>query len=342
SVETRAVSVGFSTEPLAWGPARDEPLVVGPNGGGFAHLFVGSGEPWPIYIGQLHLKLLAGRLEQSNWSPENASDRSRFASATVVTFEPRGVRGVEVGVVRFQHRPWFPGVATLANAMRPFTGILSNPSNHLNTGGENGYASVFVRWAVAPAGFEVYGEYGREDYAGNLRWLLQKPDDLGNLLLGFQRAWRPSSTAVRVVRAELVNAELSSNERGQRGFDIPIPPYLHSGTVVQGHTVNGLFLGSATAYGGAGWRVATDSYTAQGRRSGVVERRLLKDWLPVAPTAAGRSPEVQVGARYEALRFGRKGRELGASAGLVYTLNRNTVHHDDSMSLQASLHWRGW
>ena len=189
----------------------------------------------------------------------------------------------------------------------------------MNTGGENGYASVFVRWAAAPAGFEVYGEYGREDYAGNTRWLLQKPDDLGNLLLGFQKAWRLSANVVRVLRAELVNAELSSNERGQRGFETPQPPYLHSSPVAQGHTVNGLFLGSATAYGGAGWRLATDSYTAQGRRSVVVERRLLKDWLPVAPTAAGRAPEVQYGTRYEALRFGKKGRELSASAGLSDT-----------------------
>ncbi len=342
AIETRIAAAGFSTAPMSWGPARDEPLVVGPNGGGFAHLFVGSGEPWPVYVGKVHWKVLAGRLEQSEWSPEEVGDRSRFASATVVTFEPRGVRGLELGVVRFQHRPWYPGVATFSNAMRPFTGILSDPGRFVNTGGENGYASLFFRWAVAPAGFELYGEYGREDYAGNTRWLLQKPDDLGNLLLGFQKAWRSSPSAIGVLRAELVNAELSSNERGQRGFSIPIPPYLHSGTVRQGHTVNGLFLGSATAYGGAGWRVATDQYTAHGRRSVIVERRLLKDWLPVPATTAGRSPEVQYNARYEVIRFGKRGRELEASAGLGYTLNRNTVPHDDALNVQASIRWRGW
>jgi hypothetical protein len=342
AVETRIASVGFATAPMAWGPARDEPLVVGPNGGGFAHFFVGSGEPWPVYIGKVHWKLLAGRLEQSAWSPEDSGNRSRFASATVITFEPRGVRGLELGLVRFQHRPWYPGVATFSNAMRPFTGILSDPGRYVNTGGENGYASLFFRWAAAPAGFELFGEYGREDYAGNTRWLLQKPDDLGNLLLGFQKAWRSSSNAIRVLRAEVVNAELSSNERGQRGFGAPIPPYLHGGTVRQGHTVNGLFLGSATAYGGAGWRVATDRYTPQGRRSVVVERRLLKDWLPVPATAEGRAPEVQYNARYEMLRFGRKGREVEAAAGLGYTLNRNTVPHDDALNVQASIRWRGW
>ena len=342
ALESRIASVGFSTAPLAWGPARDEPLVVGPDGGGFAHVYMSSGKPWPIYIGHLHWKLLAGRLEQSAWSPEQTDNRSRFASATVVTFEPRGVEGMEVGMARFQHRTWYPGVTTIENALRPFTGILSDPSRFVNTGGENGYASVFLRWAPALAGFEVYGEYGREDYAGNTRWLLQKPDDIGSLLLGFQRVWRSSGSALRVVRAELVNAELSSNERGQRGFEIPIPPYLHGTTVRQGHTVNGLFLGSVSAYGGAGWRLATDQYSATGRRSIVVERRLLKDWLPVAPTSAGRSPEVQYGARYELLRFDRHGHDLAATAGFVYTFNENTVRHNDALNAQASVHWRGW
>jgi hypothetical protein len=341
ALETRIVSIGFSTAPLAWGPARDEPLVVGPNGGGFAHVYVGTGEPLFIGVGRVHLKLLAGRLEQSQWSPVQSGDRSRFGAAVVGTFEPRGVRGLELGAVRFEHLIWRPGTATLRNALFPFTGVLSNQTNNLNSTANNGYASVFARWAVAPTGFEVYGEYGREDYAGNTRWLLLKPDDLGNLLLGVQRASRQPGGKLRVVRMELVNAELSSNERGQRGFATPIPPYTHS-SVYQGHTVNGRFLGSATAYGGAGWRVAIDTYTSQGRRSVVIERQLLKDWLPVAPSAAGSSPEVRYGARYEWLHFLAGSRELGGSAGLSYTLNRNTVSHDDVVNLQASLQWRGW
>lgn len=344
AVDTRFVSIGFSTEPLAWGPARDEPLVVGPNGGGFTHFFLGTGEPLPVGVGHVHLKMLAGRLEQSQWSPEQSGDRSRFGSGLVVTFVPRGVRGLEMGAVRFEHRTWSPGTATVRNALRPFTGILSDQTNSLNTGSENGYAAVFARWAVAPAGVEVYGEYGREDYAGNSRWLLLKPDDLGNLLLGVQRVMRRAGGGLRVVRVELVNGELSSNERGQRGFGAPMPPYLHSGGVLQGHTVNGRFLGSATAYGGAGWRVATDAYTPRGRRSVVVERALLRDWLPVAATAAGRSPEVRYTVRAEWLRFGARAqsRELGGTAGVSYTLNRNTVTRDDMVNVQVGVRWRGW
>ncbi|MHB8837456.1 MAG: capsule assembly Wzi family protein [Gemmatimonadaceae bacterium] len=340
AVDTRAASFGFSTAPLAWGPARDEPLVIGPNAGGFPHAYIQSGSPWPIGIGHLHVKLIAGRLEQSEWSPMQSGDRSRFLSAAVISLQPRGAEGLELGVVRASFQVWQPGTATLKNTLRPFTGILSNPTKLLNETNEDGYASVFFRWSIAPAGFEVYGEYGREDYSGTVRGILEKPDDLGNLLLGAQRATHSSSGTVRVYRAELINAELSANERGQRGFTRPVPPYTHF-RVRQGVTVNGQVLGSATAYGGAGWRAARDVYSSAGRESIIVERRLVKDWLPVAAGPEGRAPEVRYGARYERLRFRAKGRELGGGVGVSYTLNRNTVPGDDSFNLQVAVQWRG-
>ncbi|MDP1859249.1 MAG: capsule assembly Wzi family protein, partial [Gemmatimonadaceae bacterium] len=341
AIETRPLSVGFSTAPMAWGPARDEPLVIGPNAGGFAHVYFASGEPWPVGIGHLQLKLVGGRLEQSDWSPMETGDRSRFLSAAVASFQPRGVNGLELGVVRIAARIWRPGTATMGNFLRPLTGILSDPENLQNAAEENGYASVFFRWALRPVGFEVYGEYGREDYAGNVRWLIQKPDDLGSLLLGAQRAIQPSVGRLHVYRFELINAELSSNERGQRGLASPHPPYIH-GAVSQGLTVGGQILGSATAYGGAGWRMARDEYTSAGRQSVVIERRLLRDWLPVAAGADGRAPEVRYGARFERLRFRDRNRELGGSVGLSYTLNRNTVPGQDALNLQLAVQWRGW
>ncbi|MHB1265144.1 MAG: hypothetical protein ACYC1S_12135 [Gemmatimonadaceae bacterium] len=339
AVEGRWLSGGISTMPLAWGPARDEPLVVGPGAGGFPHLFLATGEPLPIWIGAVHLKMLSGRIEQTAWSPVVAPDRSRFASGAVATFLPRGVPGLEIGFARFEHRIWTPGEVTASDVFRPVTGIFSDPKRNRNSFSGNGYASAFVRWAVAPAGFEVYGEYGREDYAGNVRWFLQKPDDLGNLLLGFQRVLGVSVTRMNVLRAELVNGELSSNERGQRGFEVPFPPYVHSG-VNQGHTVRGQILGSPTAFGGAGWRVALDRYGRSGRTSWVLERRLLRDWLPVPVDPSGRAPEVRYTVRGERLRFATAAwGELAGSAGLTWALNQNTVRHHDGINLQATARW---
>jgi len=339
SFDTRAVSFGFSSAPLAFGPARDEPLTLGPNGGGFPHLYGGSGEPWPIGIGTLHVQLIAGRLGQSAWSPVTSGDQSRFLSGVVATLAPRGVPGLELGFVRTAMLIWHD--ATWRSVFRPLSGVLSNPvGGTTNIAAENQYASVFARWALAPSGFEAYAEYGKDDFTGSLRALALKPDDLGNLLLGVQRAFR-SRWGVRVFRIELMNAEISANERGQRGFSVPIPPYVH-GEVFQGETVNGLLLGSETAYGGAGWRIASDEYTASGRWTWSLERRLIMDWLPVTPPAQGFAPEVRYTLGLDVMRFRDHSSELGVSVGLSYTLNQNTVQGQDAVALQTSVRWRGF
>jgi len=159
-------------------------------------------------------------------------------------------------------------------------------------------------------------------------------------LLGVQKAIR-TSRGVRVFRVELVNAELSANERGQRGFGAPEPPYIHA-VVLQGETVNGLLLGSETAYGGAGWRIASDEYTANGRRTWSLERRLIMDWLPVPPPPQGFAHEVRYTLGLDVLRFRGRLSEIGASVGLSYTFNQNTVQGQDAVGLQTSVRWRGF
>lgn len=339
-VETSWLSGGFSAAPLAYGPARDEPLVLGPLAGGFPHLFVGSGKPLPVGIGRLHIKLASGKLAQSAWSPMDTGTGSRFATSAVLTFEPRGIEGLEVGAIRFEHRAWIAGVATLENALRPFTGILNDPKRLAGSERENGYASVFARWAVMPAGLEVYMEYGREDYAGNARWLLQKPDDLASLLIGFQRVFGVTARGMNVVRAELVNAELSHIERQQRGFTIPLPPYLHA-TIPQGHTLRGQFLGSPTAYGGSGWRVGFDQYDTSGRTTWELRRRLIRDWL--YDQSASQEPVVWYSARAERMHGrGSRFRDLTLGGGLLWALNQDVRDGGDQLQVQLTASWQGW
>ena len=79
--------------------------------------------------------------------------------------------------------------------------------------------------------------------------LVEKPDDYSAFTLGFQSVFTASRAHIRVFRGEMVNGETSHQERGQRGFTMPLPIYIHS-EETQGHTVDGLILGSPEAYGG--------------------------------------------------------------------------------------------
>ena len=329
---------GVSTARQIWGPARDHPLVLGTNAGGFPHLFAGTSRPWSIGIGEVEGRLITGRIAQSAWSPVQTGERRRFTSALTGSFVPRGLPWLTLGGNREVQGPWPADGLTLDRMLRPFQGVLNDNTGSINANDENGFASVFFRAALAPSGLELYGEMSREDFANDVRWLIQKPDDLAALVLGFARSWSPDGERLRTLRAEVVNGELSHHERLQRGLDEPIPPYLHFRTL-QGLTSRGQLLGAPAAYAGAGWTIEWSEHSAEGRRAVVVDRLLRLDWLPASGNTA--RPEVTYAVRLERLRF-RGGADLTWAVGPTYTLNEGLVPGRDALGLHAQLRWRGW
>jgi hypothetical protein len=329
---------GVSSARQIWGPARDYPLVMSTNAGGFPHVFGGSARPLDIGIGTVEGRLIAGRIAQSAWSPVQSGEPMRFTSALTGTFSPRGLPWLSFGGNREVQGRWPAGGLTLDRVLRPFQGVLNNNTGSINTNGENQFVSVFLRAAFAPDGLEAYAEMSREDFANDLRWLVQKPDDLASIMLGFAKVWSPDGERLRTLRAEVVNGELSHHERLQRGFRTPIPPYTHTPTY-QGLTSRGQLLGSPVAYGGAGWTIEWAERSAAGRTAVALERALRLDWL--RPTGWARRPEVTYAVRIESLRFrGRRDVTIGLTP--MYTLNEDLVPGRDRVGLNATLRWRGW
>jgi hypothetical protein len=335
------VSIGVSNAPQRWGPALEYPLVLGPGAGGFPHYYIGTTTPLNLGIGRVQGRLIGGILSQSAYSAATPDKAQRFASAALVTFSPRGIDGLEVGFDRFFESS---DGATVRRALLPislskFSG--SSPSASQNEANENQTASAFFRWAPPRSGLEVYGEWYREDYSGQLRTFFLNPDDLSSYVLGFQRVFEATPVLRRVVRFEIVNGELAASERLVRDFSSPIPPYIHS-EVVQGHTQRGLLLGSAEAYGGEGWRASIDSYTPDGRHTLGIERALRLDWLRrSALSAADTHPDVTYSLRGEVLRFAGS-RDYGATLLATMDLNRNLEPGNTTFNLHAAFTVRGW
>lgn len=346
SLDLPWISTGVSTRAQSWGPARDYPLLLSGSSGGFAHGYVGTRKPLDIRIARVHALLIAGRLEQSAYSPAAADRAVRWASGATLVFLPAGLPGLELGVARFVEGPGTSSLPTLREVRRVFSAGLA-PTGENNFSDENQVASAFFRWHPPFAALEIYGEYFREDYSLGLRRLLQYPDDLRSYTLGVQRVFAHSPQRIRSFRFELVNAELSSSNRGERGEIVerklrdPFPPYLH-GSVVQGHTNRGLFLGSPEAYGGAGWRAGLDQFDARGRTSLTIERSLRLDWSPVMVTPTGIvSPDVLFGITADAMRF-VGAREIGVTLSAMLNLNRNLQKGNDVPNVRASLSVRGF
>lgn len=341
--EAHGVSVGFATTTMVWGPGREYPLTMSPNAGGFAHAFAGTSHPWNIGIGRVSGRLIAGRLEQSDFSSVVTGRLHRFTSGLVGSFTPRGLRGFEMGATRVMQVRWPEGGPSLSQVLRPFQGVVSSQGSGFsnNQNDENQFASLFVRIAPPASGFEAYGEITRDDFTSSIRTLVAKPDDVAILLLGLSRARRRPDGTIDVFRLELTNGELSHNERGQRGFTRPFWAYGHERTV-QGLTSRGQILGSPVAAGGAGGTIAWESYSSAGRTSISIERQLRLDWLP-ALGATGGSPNAETlyGVRYERLRFaGTRDWSLVVAPSRI--LNRNLIRGNDLWNLELGGRWRGW
>lgn len=266
-LDAAGAAVGFSTANEQWGPAFRYPYILGANAGGFPHLFAGTARSIPIGIGRISTRALWGRLGQSAYSAAPPINAKRFGAALAIVFQPRGLNGLELGGARFFHMRWPRSGITRRQVLKPFEGLLKidlpaapddDPGSADST---NQLASVFARLRLPESRFELYGEFGREDHAYDLRTLFLEPEYLASRMLGFQRVWVRSSSTWWVARAERISHRASNITRRAGGT------YLH-GRLEQGHTHNGQLLGAdAGLASGAGSVVAFDRYDASGRWS---------------------------------------------------------------------------
>ena len=337
SLDLSLVSVGVTTAPQRWGPSLEYPLLLGPNAGGFPSYYISTPRPVDLGLARVQGRLIGGLLTQSDYSPAKPGRTRRTATGALVSVLPAGLDGLEFGVARM-FETLFP--LTFSSAITPITlRKTAGADSTQNTPDENQTAAAFFRWAFPASGFEVYGEWYREDYSGSLRRFVLIPDDLSGFTLGFQRVLTRSATRRRVVRYEMTNGELSHQARYNRyPATTPEPIYLH-GQVVQGHTLNGLLLGSPEAYGGEGLRLSLDTYDEHGRQTFALERALRGDWLPTAPPAV--HPDVTYGLRWERVRFVGS-RDVGITLLPMIDLNRNLEPGANRFNLHVVLSERGW
>lgn len=331
--------LAFSTAAQQWGPGREYPLLLGNNAGGFPHAYLGTERPLDLWLFRLHGRLMAGRLFQSDFSPITEGEPDRLATAGIVVLVPRGVPGLEIGYSRFIHTRWPEGDFPFDLLLEPFSGVFNAPGSDRNPGGEeaqNQLAAAFIRWTVPSAGFEVWGEFVREDFALELRRFIEDPEDISGFTLGLQKVFeRPAARRLDVVRLEWVNARTPHSDRDIRGPSTPL--YQHS-VVRQGHTHDGQLLGSPAAYGGAGLTAGWDRYTPDGRWT-VELRRMERGSFFRARQVA--TPNVLYSVRAERVWF-RNDFELLLGVEPAIELNRHLEDGSEDFNLNVSLgaRWR--
>ncbi|HEX2081153.1 MAG TPA: capsule assembly Wzi family protein [Longimicrobium sp.] len=338
-VDVGRVAAGFSTAAQQWGPAVHQPIVLGPNAGGFPHVFLGTAAPLDVYVGSLSGRIVWGELSQSPWSVVEGHGSRRFVTAAVAAFTPRGIPGLEIGGVRLFQGAWPRGglgvrdFAQLFQAFEKADLPESDSGQGANYSPDNQLASVFVRWVLPSAGLEVYGEFGREDHSWDLLDFYLEPDHQSAYSLGVRKAWRAGG-GVWLARGELLNSQPSHLLEARKQ-----PPfYQHNGTR-QGHTHHGQLLGAPFGHGGGGSVVGVDRYHPGGRLSlEWVRGRVAQDWeYDSAGVAAARATDVVHALSLDGLLLRRRV-DVTWGASAVFNLNRHFAR--DELNLNARLGMR--
>lgn len=285
ALELPLLAAGVSTANQWWGPASVHPLILGNNAPGFRHLFLGTSKPIYLGIGRLHARALWGDLRQSRFTRNLPPADRRLLTGLALVLEPAGMEGLEVGAGRVFHDPWPQGGFSWSHLAKPFGEPLkaqrppgSNPEHPGDVPEDNGLGSLWMRWVAPGDGFEVYAEYGKEDYNWDLRDFLGEPENSGGYLVGFRKLWGASEKGFWAVEVEHLDLRVSQYVLGRGGTRF----YLH-GNRAQGHTQLGQILGSEFGVGGLATTVALERYHTRGRWRVSWMRALRQDFESLTP-----------------------------------------------------------
>ena len=264
-----AVSFGFSTENLYWGPGRNNALLMSNNAQGFPHFTVHTSKPVHTPIGSFEGQLVGGTLKASGFpstlSPESLHDEmyavpkpdvNRYFAGFVATYQPKWVPGLSLGIIR-------TGVTNTDN-LKGFTDYLPffkpnvEETEYLDVNGVERtssdvrirYGSVFFRWAMPAGHLEVYGEYGRSRKAENGRdWMVQ-PSYSRGYVLGFRKLVPLGFSPGDYLELGAEATELSMNNTYFASRHQWVYPTWYTHPVVRdGYTHRGQILGSGIGPG---------------------------------------------------------------------------------------------
>lgn len=273
-VDAWGASLGLSTKNLWWGPATRHPIMMSNNAPGVPHAFLGTDGPLDIRIGELEVRWIWGRLQSSDWFDPALSSIDRFITGLVAAYSPSFLPGLTLGGTRVFYA-WVPeGGAPLSDYFLVFQGVrkkkLVSPQNPTGDDEHDQLLSLFARWALPESGFEVYGEWARNDHSWELRDFLLEPEHSQAYMLGLRKASDLSGDRIFALTAEVTHLE---RERTYllRGAN---PTYYAHHIVTQGYTQKGQIIGAGIGPGGNAQSIAADLYTSWGRVGTWLERQV--------------------------------------------------------------------
>jgi hypothetical protein len=228
SLRAGPMEVGISTENIWWGPGQFHDLTFSSNSKGFPHLTLNSYRPIKTFAGDFETQLILGKLADSGYQPSQITDLNdkyfqdtvrddRFLSALLVTYRPKWVPNLYLGLARTFQRYYFYQGDSFSDYFPVFQAFQKEKffedgmSIDYDADGFDQQLTLSFRYVVPSAHFEIYGEYGRRDHAYDYRDFILSPDHARAFLFGFQKLIPIKVNHLVQIRAEYLNQQSSVN-----------------------------------------------------------------------------------------------------------------------------------
>lgn len=315
-------TAGLSTRNLWWGPGIENSITMTNNAGGFPHVFLGTRGPRSVGIGTVEASWIMGRLAQSDYFDPAVENPDRFLTGLVFAYSPSFLEGLSVGFARVFYGA-VRGGGQPSDFFLVFQGVrkrtLATPGNPTGDDATDQMLSFFARWVLPPSGFEVYGEWARNDHSVDLTDFLQEPEHSQAYTLGLQKAVRLDGGRVLSLRGELTHLQREATFRLRAS-----PVYYTHHIVTQGYTHRGQIIGAGIGPGGVQQHLGADLYAPWGRLGMMLRRRVhdndaFYEWAEETGSSFD-NHDVSLDVGVEAA-VSRGALEYGA--GLVYTRELN-------------------
>lgn len=255
----KSLSFGVSTENLWWGPGIRNSLLMSNTAPGFPHLTLNTTKPIQTGIGSFEGQLIAGRLEGSGFAPlypddikyfninlyQPKPDSWRYLSGIVLSWQPKWVPGLFLGYSQSSQlygkdlngvKDYFPFFAAVKSVNAPDVPINQNDTRY----------SMFARWVWPEERAEVYFEFGRNNYSGDIRQTLLQPDASRAYIFGLRKLIVTDKTKNEgvLISAEATQMQETSVDNILNGLG-----WYVNKNIRQGYTYKGEVLGAGIGPG---------------------------------------------------------------------------------------------
>lgn len=256
-------TAGFGFQSPWLGPAFLNPMLGSNNAGTYPKFDIGLRKTkvympytdW--YLGEIEGRAWLGYLTESYYFDNDSTNNHRQLTGFSVAYSPSILPGFTIGANKICINYWKDKSAKYLNPLYSTNG--SQTGNRID---EDQKMSLFTTWKFPQVGFEVYGEFGVDDYTGKG---FANPFHTAIYTVGvkkelsFFRRFQKFNIRPEII-FEWSNFEMSQDFQLQWNY----MGYYSHGSIAQGYTQNGQILGAGSGYFGTSQYIALRTYFSKG------------------------------------------------------------------------------